>query len=176
MHAKTTLLLACLLTAIPPTAGDDGTTKPLTCPYPTGNVVFCVTYGELAFDRPVFFVDVVDGIEVAGYVDRYRWETGSGLTGSDLVVPCVTLVVDGAEHNPCADLGLTFDSRVEAFTRVTPSPQASFRTLEIYEATLDAMVLGFGADDEEILAVDPCQVQGELGLACLRYDDPLGSL
>jgi hypothetical protein len=116
---------------------------------PTADLVtFCLAPGDVVVSETLRQVDTVNGPQhdVAGYVDSYRFFVPPGIIFD---APCVTLIQDGSEVNPCQQAGGRFVSRVSTLLAQTfREPQAQqgdeVATVSVCEAELVLLVGTFG--------------------------------
>ncbi|HEX7167934.1 MAG TPA: hypothetical protein VF230_13235 [Acidimicrobiales bacterium] len=98
--------------------------------------------------------NVVPGSEydVAAYVDLYRFT----VAGNVVTLPCVRLVADGVDVNPCALLGGTYVSTSYALVQTFDDPIPAddpIATVGVCNAELTATVLGIGVTSAQAYTV-----------------------
>jgi hypothetical protein len=126
------------------------------CPPTAPGVVVCLTPGAEVLAVPVTVPGVVPGgsDHVFGYVDTYRFVVGSVAT----TLPCVVVGVDSTTVNPCAAAGGTFVSRTATLVDTTVGipgigSGSPVVTVRVCQATLTAMVNGFGVESAPAYAL-----------------------
>ena len=119
----------------------------------------CLVVGGVFASYTAHGVSVIDGpaqTDVDGYVDAYRFTLPGGIVTT---IPCVTLIVDGAEVNGCAQLGGAFVSRELTLVDATIGEKdvvdsGPVATIQACNANLALTVGPFGVESAPFLV--PC--------------------
>lgn len=94
--------------------------------------------------------DAGPGHHIAGFVDRYAFALPDGAVAH---VPCVALLADAADINPCVLAGGTFEERVLPLIERDANEPTTSDDVKICEAKLTATVLGFGLEGVSFVAL-----------------------
>ena len=118
-------------------------------------VEICTTQGAEIERLSLYFGTVPPGgtsYRVAGYVDVYRKTVGA----TTVSIPCVVLVADTTDVDPCSLLGATFVSRTATLVDSvvgygSPGAGVAYLSAAICDVTLTVLVGGIGVNSTPVV-------------------------